>query len=73
MLKLLRDPLVHFLLIGIALFAISAWRGEIVRGGRERITISAEQVAKARETAALAQGREPTPAELADIIESDGP
>jgi peptidyl-prolyl cis-trans isomerase C len=70
MLRLLKDPLVHFLLIGVALFAISAWRGEAIRGGRERITVSAEQVAKLRETASLAQGREPTPAELSDLIES---
>jgi peptidyl-prolyl cis-trans isomerase C len=69
-LKLLKDPLVHFLLIGIALFAVSAWRGEAIRGGRERIVVSAEQVAKVRATAALAQGREPTPAELSDLIES---
>jgi hypothetical protein len=70
MLRLLKDPLVHFLLIGVALFAISAWRGEAVRGGRERITITAEQVAKVRETASLTQGRPPTDAELADLIES---
>jgi peptidyl-prolyl cis-trans isomerase C len=70
MLRLLKDPLVHFLLIGVALFAVSAWRGEVVRGGRERITVTAEQVAKVREAASLAQGRPPTEAELADLIES---
>jgi hypothetical protein len=62
--KLLKDPLVHFLLIGAALFAASAWRGEMIRAGRERITITAEQVAKARDTAALSQGHELSPAEL---------
>ena len=70
MLRLLKDPLVHFLLIGAALFGVSAWRGEVIRAGRERITISAEQISKARDTAALAQGRELSPAELDDLVES---
>ena len=70
MLRLLKDPLVHFLLIGAALFGVSAWRGEVIRAGRERITITAEQVSKARDTAALAQGRELSPAELNDLVES---
>src|SRR6185369_7662090 len=70
MLRLLKDPLVHFLLIGAALFGASAWRGEVIRAGRERITITAEQVAKARDTAALAQGRELSPEELNDLVES---
>jgi hypothetical protein len=70
MLRLLKDPLVHFLLIGAALFGVSAWRGEVIRAGRERITITAEQVSKARDTAALAQGRELSPAELNDLAES---
>ncbi len=70
MLRLLKDPLVHFLLIGAALFGASAWRGEVVRAGRERITITAEQVSKARDTAALSQGRELSPAETSDLVES---
>jgi len=70
MLRLLKDPLVHFLLIGVALFVVSAWRGEMIRAGRERITITAEQVSKARDTAALTQGRELSPAELNDVVES---
>ena len=68
--RLLKDPLVHFLLIGAALFAASAWRGEMIRAGRERITITAEQLAKARDTAALSQGRDLSPAELAELGES---
>ncbi len=70
MLKLLKDPLVHFLLIGAALFGLSAWRGEMIRAGREGITITAEQLAKARDTAALGQGRELTAAEVGDLAES---
>ena len=33
--KFVKDPLVHFLLIGASLFALSAWRGEWIRGGRD--------------------------------------
>lgn len=69
MLKLLKDPLVHFLLIGAALFAVSAWRGESVTTGRARIVVTAEQVAQARSAAAVLQGREPTAEELAALIE----
>ena len=35
--RFLKDPLVHFLVIGAALFAFSAWRGEAIRTGREKI------------------------------------
>lgn len=69
MLKLLKDPLVHFLAIGVLLFAISAWRGESVGTGSERIVITAAQVAQARSAATALQGREPTAEELAALIE----
>ena len=67
--KLIKDPLVHFLLIGVALFAVSAWRGQSVSTGREEIVVTAEQVAQARAAAAVLQGREPTPDEMAAIVE----
>jgi hypothetical protein len=69
MIKLLKDPLVHFLLIGAGLFALAAWRGESVTAGRERIVVTAEQVAQARSAATLLQAREPTPEELAELVE----
>jgi peptidyl-prolyl cis-trans isomerase C len=69
MIRLLKDPLVHFLAIGLLLFAISAWRGEEVSTGRERLVISAVQVAQARSAATALQGREPTAEELAALIE----
>jgi hypothetical protein len=69
MVKLIKDPLVHFLLIGAALFALAAWRGESVSTGRERIVVTGEQVAQARSAAALLQGREPTAEELAELVE----
>jgi hypothetical protein len=67
--KILRDPLVHFLVIGVALFALSAWRGEAIRTGRERIVVTAEQVAQMRDAAALLQGRALTEAEVAAVVE----
>jgi hypothetical protein len=67
--KLINDPLVHFLLIGAALFALSAWRGQSVSAGREEIVVTAEQVAQARAAAAVLQGREPTPEELETLID----
>jgi peptidyl-prolyl cis-trans isomerase C len=69
MLRFLKDPLVHFLLIGAGLFALSAWRGEWIRGGRERIVITAEQVAQVRDAATLLNGRAPTEDEVAALIE----
>jgi hypothetical protein len=65
--KLIKDPLVHFLIVGAALFAIAT-----MRGGSEapdRIVVTAEQVAQARVAATALQGREPTEEELADLVE----
>ena len=67
--RLLKDPLVHFLSIGAVLFAISAWRGESVSTGAERIVVTAEQVAQARAAATALQGREPTAEELEALVE----
>jgi hypothetical protein len=67
--RLLKDPLVHFLLIGAALFAVSAWRGATITAGRERIVVTAAEVADIRAAAAALRGREPTDAELAELIE----
>jgi hypothetical protein len=63
-----RDPLVHFLLIGAALFAFLTWRSS-ERADPQRIVISAERVRAARESARLVQGREPTEAELEQLVE----
>src|SRR5688572_4043034 len=65
--KLIKDPLVHFLLIGAALFVVAAMRGE--RESTDRIVVTAEQVAQARAAATALQGREPTAEELAALVE----
>lgn len=67
--KVLKDPLVHFLVIGVVLFAIAAMRGQPVTTGRERIVVTAEQVAQTRAAASALQGRPPTDEELADLVE----
>src|SRR5690606_27265237 len=69
MLKLLKDPLVHFLAIGALLFAFAAWRGETVEVGRTQIVVPAEEVARARAAAELLHGRAPTDAEVAELVE----
>jgi peptidyl-prolyl cis-trans isomerase C len=70
MTRFLKDPLVHFLVIGGALFAISAWRGESIRTGREQIVVTAEQVAQLRAAANLLQGgRALTDEEVAALVE----
>jgi hypothetical protein len=67
--KLIKDPLVHFLLIGVVLFAIAAMRGQPVTTGRDRVVVTEEQVAQARAAATALQGRAPTNEELAELVE----
>lgn len=67
--RLLKDPLVHFLVLGAVLFAVSAWRGQVPETGRERIVIGADQVAQVRQAATLLQGGPPSPAELEALLE----
>jgi len=69
MTRVLKDPLVHFLLIGASLFALAAWRGEWIRSGRERIVLGAEQVAQARSAAELLKGRALSDDEVAALLE----
>jgi len=69
MTRALKDPLLHFLLIGASLFALAAWRGEWISAGRERIVVGAEQVAQARDAAELLKGRPLSDDELAALIE----
>jgi len=67
--KLIKDPLVHFLVVGAVLFVIAAMRGNPITGGREQIVVSAEQVEQVRAAAAALQGREPTAEELDALLE----
>jgi len=65
--KLIKDPLVHFLLIGATLFGVAALRG--TPETRDRIVVTAEQVDQARAAATALQGRAPTSEELAELVE----
>ena len=67
--SLLKDPLLHFLVLGGALFAVFYWRGDAGEDGRARIRISAEQIVQLRQAATLLNGREPSEKELAALVE----
>ena len=63
----LREPLVHFLAIGAALFAVSAWFGSGGPGSR-RIIVSPGQVGQLAAEFEREKGRAPRPEELDDRI-----
>lgn len=69
--RILKDPLVHFLAIGAAIFALYAWRGHgDVAEPRERIVVSAAEVQSLAEAMTILNGgRRPSQAELAELIE----
>ena len=66
---LLREPTLHFLLIGIALFAAYQWRAPGDSAGR-RIVITQGVVDDLVTQHVAARGREPSAAELDHLIES---
>ncbi|MBK6707304.1 MAG: peptidyl-prolyl cis-trans isomerase [Sphingomonadales bacterium] len=65
---LLREPLVHFLLAGLAVFLFSAWRGEEVDPASRTITIDEEQVSRLVASWQQTWQRPPTPAEIDGLI-----
>jgi hypothetical protein len=66
---IVKDPLIHFLLIGAALFGLFAWRGEPAPE-RERIEVGAADVAALLEAVTILQGgRQPTQAEIERLVE----
>ena len=67
--KLLKDPLLHFVVLGGVLFAISYLQGEGGETGPEPVRISAEQVQQLRQSALLFSGAEPSRDELAALVE----
>jgi hypothetical protein len=64
--RLAREPLVHFALLGAALFAVDAWRGGRPGG---RIVVTAGQVEHLSATFERAWQRPPDAAELDSLIE----
>ncbi len=65
---LLREPLVHFLLAGLLLFAFFLWRGSEVDPESRTITVSEAQVTRLVAGWQQTWQRPPTPAELDGLI-----
>src|SRR5262245_55580191 len=68
--SLLREPLVHFLLIGAALFALSWWVGGTAPNPSHRIVITPAQVRQLAADWSRQQMRPPTSQELTALIEA---
>ena len=58
--KFLKDPLIHFLLLGGLLFLLYAWRGEPEGEDSFRIVVTEAEVDAARQALALLHGQSPT-------------
>ena len=71
LLKLLREPLVHFLMIGAGIFLIGALVGSPVETGPERIVITKGQVEQAVTEWSQTRERVPTDQELAGLIDAE--
>jgi hypothetical protein len=69
MLRLLKDPLVHFLLLGGLLFLLFAWRGEPDATDPYEIVIADEDVQRMQQALAILHGRVPTREEMWAILE----
>ena len=70
--RLLREPLVHFLLAGAVLFGLSALFGQSfgVGGNGNRIEVTADRIRQLRETWTRQRGAPPTRPELDSLIEN---
>ena len=64
----LKEPLVHFLLAGLALFLFFAWRGDAVDPESRTITITEAQVERLAASWAQTWQRPPTEAEIDGLI-----
>ena len=64
-----REPLVHFLVAGVAIFALLAWRGADVDPASRSIAIDREQQARIALVFERTMNRAPTDAELDAQIE----
>ena len=63
-----RQPLLHFLLAGAAIFALDAVRGTPERTGDNRIVVSSAQVKRLADQWQLTWGRRPEEAELQGLV-----
>ena len=65
-----REPLLHFLLIGSLLFAVYAARDHSSQPGSKHIDVTPDDVRQIQMTFAAQWERQPTPEELAGLIEN---
>ena len=66
--KILREPLVHFLIAGAAIFAFYAWRGDMVDAGDRRIVVREDQVQRLAKIWSQTWQRPPSANELDGLI-----
>ncbi len=69
MLRLLKDPLIHFLLLGGVLFLLFAWRGELEEADPFQIVITDEEVQSMWQALAILHGHVPTRDEMWGMLE----
>ena len=69
MTNLLREPLVHFLVLGAGIFLLAALVGESDENRPDQIVVSASQVERLIETWQRTWQRPPTQAELEGLVE----
>jgi peptidyl-prolyl cis-trans isomerase C len=67
--KLLREPLLHFLLIGILLFLFWSIWGRASDVGSDRIIVDTSQVNRIKDAWSAQWKRSPTPSELENLIQ----
>lgn len=68
--KLIREPLVHFLLIGTLLFVLDGWLSSSNGPGDKHIVITPGQVERLRVAFSATWKRPPTPQEIVGLVDS---
>ena len=63
-----REPLLHFLLAGVVIFAVNAWRGPDTSRRSDKIIVTVDQVARMAVLWEKTWGRTPTEAELQGLV-----
>ena len=69
--RMLREPLLHFLLAGAVIFGVWTLLHPALPGADGRITVTAADVQRLRVQASRQWGREPEPQALAALVEAD--
>jgi hypothetical protein len=67
--RILREPLLHFLLMGAAIFAVYSWMPRRLISPRDSIVVTQGQIASMAESFARTWQRPPSPSELDGLIE----